>query len=72
MATGDNTLTAISVGRECNIIKKQQEVFFGDVQNGQVVWRRAQGLDENEEKTPLVDTNIKSSNSILQMDNDKE
>lgn len=31
MATGDNVLTAISVGRECNIIDAQSEVFLGDV-----------------------------------------
>ena len=31
MATGDNVLTAISVGRECNIIDAETEVFLGDV-----------------------------------------
>lgn len=31
MATGDNVLTAISVGRECNIIDAASEVFLGDV-----------------------------------------
>ena len=31
MATGDNVLTAISVGRECNIIDAACEVFLGDV-----------------------------------------
>ena len=31
MATGDNVLTAISVGRECNIIEPDSEVFLGDV-----------------------------------------
>lgn len=31
MATGDNVLTAISVGRECNIIDSSVEVFLGDV-----------------------------------------
>ena len=31
MATGDNVLTAISVGRECNIIDASSEVFLGDV-----------------------------------------
>ena len=30
MATGDNVLTAISVGRECNIIEGDAEVFLGD------------------------------------------
>jgi cation-transporting ATPase 13A2 len=31
MATGDNVLTAISVGRECAIIDAETEVFLGDV-----------------------------------------
>lgn len=31
MATGDNVLTAISVGRECNIIDAETEVFLGDL-----------------------------------------
>ncbi len=43
MATGDNVLTAISVGRECNIIDPQHEVFLGDVKKVKgkdtVVWK---------------------------------
>jgi cation-transporting ATPase 13A2 len=31
MATGDNVLTAISVGRECSIIDPETEVFLGDL-----------------------------------------
>ena len=41
MATGDNVLTAISVGRECNIIQPDVEVFLGDLNsegNG-IVWK---------------------------------
>jgi cation-transporting ATPase 13A3/4/5 len=44
MATGDNVLTAISVGRECNIIDPQHEIFLGDVKKKKdgkevVVWK---------------------------------
>lgn len=43
MATGDNVLTAISVGRECNIIDGESEVFLGDVKrdgnNEYVFWK---------------------------------
>ena len=43
MATGDNVLTAISVGRECNIIDAVSEVFLGDVRkvagNEFVYWK---------------------------------
>lgn len=31
MATGDNILTGISVGKECNIIPQDIEVFIGDL-----------------------------------------
>jgi magnesium-transporting ATPase (P-type) len=43
MATGDNVLTAISVGRECTIIDAEVEVFLGDLktENGvdRIVWK---------------------------------
>lgn len=43
MATGDNVLTAISVGRECTIIEGESEVFLGDVRkegfNEVLFWR---------------------------------
>ena len=47
MATGDNTLTAISVARQCNILGATQKVYFGDVENNQLVWKRAEVLDES-------------------------
>ena len=48
MATGDNVLTAISVGRECNLIEPDHEVFLGDIvktKAGQdvVQWRSTRG-----------------------------
>jgi cation-transporting ATPase 13A3/4/5 len=48
MATGDNTLTAISVARHCNILQPDQEIFIGDVENEKVVWRST-----DESKPPL-------------------
>jgi cation-transporting ATPase 13A2 len=41
MATGDNTLTAISVGKQCGILQEDQTIFYGDVKNGELVWRRS-------------------------------
>jgi cation-transporting P-type ATPase 13A2 len=48
MATGDNVLTAISVGRECNLIEPDHEVFLGDIaktKTGEdiVQWRSTRG-----------------------------
>ena len=31
MATGDNTLTAISVAKECNILPNDRTVYFGEL-----------------------------------------
>lgn len=45
MATGDNTLTAISVARDCNILKSSQQVYFGDIKNAQIVWKLANTID---------------------------
>jgi cation-transporting ATPase 13A3/4/5 len=46
MATGDNTLTAISVARQCRILEMNQEVFFGDVVNNKLVWKSQAGEDD--------------------------
>eukprot|EP01017_Pseudomicrothorax_dubius_P012962 TRINITY_DN15550_c0_g1_i1.p1 TRINITY_DN15550_c0_g1~~TRINITY_DN15550_c0_g1_i1.p1 ORF type:complete len:105 (-),score=13.90 TRINITY_DN15550_c0_g1_i1:33-347(-) len=45
MVTGDNALTAISVGRQCGIVKPKQRVFLGDVltshdnEEGTITWK---------------------------------
>ena len=31
MATGDNILTAMSVGRKCGIIKEETIIYLGDL-----------------------------------------
>jgi magnesium-transporting ATPase (P-type) len=42
MATGDNTLTAISVGRDCYILQRLQDVYFPEIIDNQVVWKHEQ------------------------------
>lgn len=32
MATGDNMLTALSVGKKCNLISREKVVFLGDLE----------------------------------------
>ena len=65
MATGDNMLTAISVGRECNIIDAHAEVFLGDVKKvkGQevVTFTSTQNTKRNlnaKTLTPAVDEDL--------------
>jgi len=43
MATGDNTLTAISVAKGCNILRPNQNVYFCDVEDNQLVWKLSKG-----------------------------
>ena len=54
MATGDNILTAICVSKECNLIRKNQEMFSCELekkQNGKEVlkWKRIEEDDEDNE-----------------------
>lgn len=49
MATGDNTLTAISVGRECNILSSKQKVYFGDIYDNRIIWKNARLLLQQED-----------------------
>ena len=48
MATGDNMLTAISVGRKCGIVKDHQAVYLGDYAGeGQMIkWTIAKNLED--------------------------
>ena len=52
MATGDNILTAICVSKECNLIKKNQEMYTCDLEKNQsgkeiLKWRKIEGNDED-------------------------
>jgi cation-transporting ATPase 13A3/4/5 len=51
MATGDNTLTAISVARQCKILEQYQDVYFGDIVNERLVWKSQAGRDDPEDIT---------------------
>lgn len=68
MATGDNTLTAISVGRGCGILDSEANVYFGDIENGHVVWKGARGevLDESVDSQAL----LQPSNRNYQVDDE--
>lgn len=48
MATGDNTLTAIAVGREANILERDDIVYFCDIENDRLVWNSTKNeYDQN-------------------------
>lgn len=70
MATGDNTLTAISVGRGCGILDEEANVYFGDVEDGHVVWKGARGevLDESvDSKVALHPANYQVEDEYTQV-----
>lgn len=68
MATGDNMLTAISVARQCNILKTKGDVWLGDIEkdfDGQnkLFWKRSY-FDEGESslrKSLLASPNARDS-----------
>ena len=71
MATGDNTLTAISVGRECNILNKNHEVFFCEVQDGVLVWNSSTVLEDEDTRQSVVSqraNSISEENSVFVKD----
>lgn len=62
MATGDNVLTAISVGRECKIIDPLSEVFLGDVRKiggrDQIQWRSTTNVTRTLNRKTLTPEDI--------------
>lgn len=60
MATGDNTLTAISVGRQCNILQEKQKVYFGDIENNRIVWKNSNLL--------IQDLGVDSSHDTIEIE----
>jgi cation-transporting ATPase 13A3/4/5 len=52
MATGDNILTAICVSKECNLIKKDGEMYSCDLEKGKngkdiLKWKKIDGFDDD-------------------------
>jgi len=53
MATGDASMTGLAIARECGIIPLNDEVYIGDVSEGQAVWSKfvfASGNKDNEDE----------------------
>ena len=68
MATGDNILTAICVSKECNLIKKNQEMYSCDLEKGQngkevLKWRKIEGNNDDDKSS---DEGLNNSYNSLQ------
>ena len=79
MATGDNILTAICVSKECNLIRKNQEMYSCELEkNGSgkevLKWKKMEGNDEEDENNGnnneinLIDEERKENNTVIDDD----
>ena len=78
MATGDNILTAICVSKECNLIKKNQEMFSCELEkddNGKEVlrWHRIDETDDaDEENDKEMNVTLNSMNKLSNEENKQQ
>lgn len=50
MATGDNALTAICVGRKCTLVNPMLDIFLGELTNdGKLIWSLIKKNEHEEE-----------------------
>ena len=54
MATGDNILTAISVSKECELIKKNTLVFSCDIEGNKLVWNAIENFDDENDPGEFI------------------
>ena len=54
MATGDNILTAISVSKECELIKKNSLVYSCEIEGNQLVWNAVENFDEENDPGEFI------------------
>ena len=71
MATGDNILTAIAVGKDCNILNKDlKKVYFGDLDEvkgeKKIIWRDADMLEQEQSDVLDEGSIYKRRNSVTQ------
>jgi len=69
MATGDNILTAISVSKECNLVKNNQEIYSLEIKNNKdgnqiLKWKKISDSKENKLLEELNNDNINDINNL--------
>jgi cation-transporting ATPase 13A3/4/5 len=75
MATGDNILTAICVSRECNLIKKNRDMYSCELEKGQndkeiLKWNKIEGNEDDTDFSSDEDLNM--NNNLGQLNNKNE
>ena len=54
MATGDNILTAISVSKECELIKKNSLVYSCEIDGNKLVWNAIENFDDENDPGEFI------------------
>ena len=68
MATGDNILTAISVSKECELIKKNSLVYSCEIEGNNLVWNTVENFDdENDPGEFIIEPILSNPNENLQV-----
>ena len=65
MATGDNIMTAICVSKECNLIRRYQEMFSCELEKDErgkeiLIWKEIEGNDEDENSSGELNNTLES------------
>ena len=77
MATGDNILTAISVSKECNLVKNNQKIYSCEIKTSKegkeiLNWKKISDNNKNKSLDYLNDDNINNNGDILENKEKKE
>ena len=65
MATGDNILTAISVSKECELIKKKALVYSCEIEGNNLVWNTVENFDDENDLGEFIIEPIINENKEL-------
>ena len=66
MATGDNILTAISVSKECELIKKKSLVYSCEIENNNLIWNAIENFDDENDPGEFIIEQVDNDNSKAQ------
>ena len=74
MATGDNILTAISVSKECELIKKNSLVYSCEIEGNKLIWNAIENFDDENDPGEFIIEPRKEGdpNDIVFMEQGKE
>ena len=72
MATGDNILTAISVSRECELIKKNSKVYSCEIEGNNLVWNAVENFDDDDPGEFIIEPVTKEKTNVNLFEKDKE